>query len=158
MKNSAEEKVCSFFIWRCNYTILFILLVSPFFVTRVLASFCAFFLHFLHSCHWKTFSFFSISQASLFSFVIFTFWSSFFFYRLINPKVVRACVVVLADWEKITSRVLKSAVTLLHRIAFDCKCPAMLYQVSFHFYFFFFYMCVCVCVGKTIFSFICDVE
>lgn len=44
--------------------------------------------------------------------------------------MVRACTIVLGDWEKITTRALKSAVAILHRIAFGCKSPAMLYQVS----------------------------
>ncbi|KAG4077692.1 hypothetical protein HA402_015735 [Bradysia odoriphaga] len=49
---------------------------------------------------------------------------------LVNPRVVRACTIVLADWEKITTRALKSAVTILHRISFGCKVPAMMYQAS----------------------------
>ena len=51
-------------------------------------------------------------------------------YRLLNPKIVRACVVVLSDWEQIPTKSLKAAVTILHRIAYGCSCPAMLYQVS----------------------------
>lgn len=58
----------------------------------------------------------------------------FWFFRLLNPRVVRACTIVLADWKKITSRALKSAVTILHRISFGCKSPAMLYQVSCSFF------------------------
>lgn len=50
-------------------------------------------------------------------------------HRLLNPKIVYACTTVLADWEKLDARSVKSAVTLLHRIAFNCKSPAMLYQV-----------------------------
>lgn len=58
-------------------------------------------------------------------------WCSFTStYRLLNPKIVRACVVVLTDWEKIPTKSLKAAVTILHRIAYGCSCPAMLYQVS----------------------------
>ncbi|XP_039444112.1 protein timeless homolog [Culex pipiens pallens] len=48
--------------------------------------------------------------------------------RLLNPKVVRACTLALADWEQIPSGSLKAAVTLLHRIAVGCKMPAMLFQ------------------------------
>lgn len=55
----------------------------------------------------------------------------FFGFRLVNSRVVRACTIMLTDWEQITTRALKSAVTLLHRIAFGCKMAAMLYQVSF---------------------------
>lgn len=36
----------------------------------------------------------------------------------------------LADWEQIPDRALKSAVTILHRVAFVFKSPAMLYHVS----------------------------
>ncbi|XP_055616681.1 protein timeless homolog [Toxorhynchites rutilus septentrionalis] len=50
--------------------------------------------------------------------------------RLLNPKVVRACTLVLADWEHIPSASLKAAVTILHRIAVGCKMPAMLFQAS----------------------------
>ncbi|TMW48117.1 hypothetical protein DOY81_006803 [Sarcophaga bullata] len=50
--------------------------------------------------------------------------------RLLNPKIVRACVVVLSDWEQIPTKSLKSAVTILHRIAYGCSCPAMLYQAK----------------------------
>ncbi|XP_073819591.1 uncharacterized protein [Musca autumnalis] len=50
--------------------------------------------------------------------------------RLLNPKIVRACVVVLTDWEKIPTKSLKAAVTILHRIAYGCSCPAMLYQAK----------------------------
>lgn len=63
----------------------------------------------------------------------FFFFSSFKsskFYRLVNPKVVQACTVVLSDWERLPARIIKSAVTLLHRIAFGCKVPIMLFQVS----------------------------
>lgn len=52
------------------------------------------------------------------------------YYRLVHPKVVRACTIVLGDWEQLSPRILKSAVTLLHRISFNCKSPAMLYQVN----------------------------
>ncbi|XP_055851009.1 protein timeless homolog [Episyrphus balteatus] len=48
--------------------------------------------------------------------------------RLLNPKIIRACSIVLADWEKISTKSLKSIVTILYRIAYGCKCPAMLYQ------------------------------
>ncbi|XP_037818705.1 protein timeless homolog, partial [Lucilia sericata] len=50
--------------------------------------------------------------------------------RLLNPKIVRACVVVLSDWEQIPTKSLKAAVTILHRIAYGCSCPAMLYQAK----------------------------
>lgn len=49
--------------------------------------------------------------------------------RLVNPKVVQACTVVLSDWERLPARTIKSAITLLHRIAFGCKVPIMLFQV-----------------------------
>ncbi|CAO1421421.1 unnamed protein product [Diamesa hyperborea] len=48
--------------------------------------------------------------------------------RLMNPKVVRACTWVLQGWEKITYREIKSACTILHRIAFNQKMTVMLFQ------------------------------
>lgn len=48
--------------------------------------------------------------------------------RLLNPKIIRACSLVLVDWEKIPAKSLKSVVTILYRIAYGCRCPAMLYQ------------------------------
>ncbi|XP_020811280.1 protein timeless homolog [Drosophila serrata] len=50
--------------------------------------------------------------------------------RLLNPKIVRACTLVLTDWADIPTRSLKAAVTILHRIAYGCKCPGMLYQAK----------------------------
>ncbi|XP_037891579.1 protein timeless homolog [Glossina fuscipes] len=50
--------------------------------------------------------------------------------RLLNPKIVRACVIVLSDWEQIPSKSLRAAVTILHRIGYGCSCPAMLYQAK----------------------------
>ncbi|XP_054728280.1 protein timeless homolog [Anastrepha obliqua] len=50
--------------------------------------------------------------------------------RLLNPKIIRACAVVLTDWDQITTKSLKAAVTILHRIAVGCSCPAMLYQAK----------------------------
>lgn len=57
-------------------------------------------------------------------------------HRLLHPKIVRACTLVLTDWTQIPSKALKAAVTILHRIAYGCSCPGMLYQVS---------VCVNVC-------------
>ncbi|KAG5673723.1 hypothetical protein PVAND_003743 [Polypedilum vanderplanki] len=48
--------------------------------------------------------------------------------RLINQKVVRACVFVLQSWENSTYHEIKSAVTILHRIAVNQKFPIMLMQ------------------------------
>ena len=45
-----------------------------------------------------------------------------------NPKVVRACTWVLQGWDKITYREIKSACTILHRIAFNQKMTVMLFQ------------------------------
>ncbi|XP_037944705.1 protein timeless homolog [Teleopsis dalmanni] len=50
--------------------------------------------------------------------------------RLLNPKIVRACTVVLADWARIPTTSLKAAVTILHRIAYGCSCSAMLFQAK----------------------------
>ncbi|KAL7020730.1 hypothetical protein ACKWTF_011627 [Chironomus riparius] len=46
--------------------------------------------------------------------------------RLLNPKVVRACTWALQSWEKMSYREIKSAVTILHRIAVNLKMPIML--------------------------------
>lgn len=67
-------------------------------------------------------------ERNLYSYTIFNFL--YLFNRLVNPKVVRACTVVLTDWEKISNRTIKSAITLLHRIAFGCKMHVMLFQVN----------------------------
>lgn len=53
-----------------------------------------------------------------------------FICRLLNPKVVHACTLVLTDWEDIPTAALKAAVTILHRIAVGSKMPALLFQVS----------------------------
>nr|AAQ22497.1 RE03551p [Drosophila melanogaster]AAY33504.1 RE03647p [Drosophila melanogaster] len=50
--------------------------------------------------------------------------------RLLNPKIVRACTLVLSDWADIPTRSLKAAVTILHRIAYGCKCAGMLFQAK----------------------------
>ncbi|XP_065094550.1 protein timeless homolog [Ochlerotatus camptorhynchus] len=50
--------------------------------------------------------------------------------RLLNPKVVHACTLVLSEWEQIPTTSLKAAVTILHRIAVGCKMPALLFQAS----------------------------
>ncbi|XP_017084436.2 LOW QUALITY PROTEIN: protein timeless homolog [Drosophila eugracilis] len=50
--------------------------------------------------------------------------------RLLHPKIVRACTLVLSDWADIPTRSLKAAVTILHRIAYGCKCPGMLFQAK----------------------------
>ncbi|XP_067623915.1 protein timeless homolog [Eurosta solidaginis] len=50
--------------------------------------------------------------------------------RLLNPKIVRACTVILTDWDQIPTKSLKATVTILHRIAVGCSCPAMLYQAK----------------------------
>lgn len=51
-------------------------------------------------------------------------------HRLLNPKVVRACTWCLQTWEKLSSREIKSAVTLLHRIAVNLNVPVMLMQAQ----------------------------
>uniref|UniRef100_A0AAG5CUZ1 Timeless N-terminal domain-containing protein n=1 Tax=Anopheles atroparvus TaxID=41427 RepID=A0AAG5CUZ1_ANOAO len=50
--------------------------------------------------------------------------------RLVDPKIVRACTVVLGDWEKIKTPTLKAAVTLLYRVAVELKAPTMLFQLA----------------------------
>ncbi|XP_022211508.2 LOW QUALITY PROTEIN: protein timeless homolog [Drosophila obscura] len=50
--------------------------------------------------------------------------------RLLHPKIVRACTLVLTDWAQIPTRALKAAVTVLHRIAYGCSCPGMLFQAK----------------------------
>lgn len=51
-------------------------------------------------------------------------------FRLLNPKIVRACTIILKDWEKMTIREIKSTVTILHRISFEYKNYAMLFQAQ----------------------------
>lgn len=60
----------------------------------------------------------------------------YLFYRLVNPKIVRACTVVLSDWETLPAETIKSAVTILYRIAFVAKMPMMLCQVNTTSFFF----------------------
>lgn len=67
--------------------------------------------------------------------IILFFYFSSVISRLVHSNVVRACTVMLSDWEHITTRALKSAVTILHRIAVGCKMPTMLYQVSIYIFF-----------------------
>ncbi|XP_062536634.1 protein timeless homolog isoform X2 [Armigeres subalbatus] len=50
--------------------------------------------------------------------------------RLLNPKVVHACTLVLSDFETIPAASIKAAVTILHRVAVGCKMPALLFQAS----------------------------
>lgn len=50
--------------------------------------------------------------------------------RLLNPKVVHACILVLSNWEEISVESLKATVTILHRIAVGSKMPALLFQAS----------------------------
>ncbi|EDV93232.1 GH18380 [Drosophila grimshawi] len=50
--------------------------------------------------------------------------------RLLHPKIVHACTLVLTDWTRIPTTALKAAVTILHRIAYGCSCPGMLYQAK----------------------------
>ncbi|XP_060645851.1 protein timeless homolog [Drosophila nasuta] len=50
--------------------------------------------------------------------------------RLLHPKIVRACTLVLTDWTQIPTKALKAAVTILHRIAYGLSCPGMLYQAK----------------------------
>lgn len=54
------------------------------------------------------------------------------FDRLCNPKVVRACTMLLqkATDGSLPSRAVVAACSLLHRIAWSCKCPGMLFQAS----------------------------
>jgi timeless len=51
-------------------------------------------------------------------------------FSLLNPKVVRACTWCLQGWEKMNSVQIKSAVTLLHRIAVNLKSPILLMQTQ----------------------------
>ncbi|KAG5666559.1 hypothetical protein PVAND_014577 [Polypedilum vanderplanki] len=50
--------------------------------------------------------------------------------RLLNPKIIRACTFVLQSWEKMSYREIKSAVTVLYRIAVNQKNPIMLMQAQ----------------------------
>lgn len=43
---------------------------------------------------------------------------------------MRACTLVLTDWERMTYREIKSTVSMLHRIAVNCKFPTMLFNAQ----------------------------
>lgn len=43
---------------------------------------------------------------------------------------MRACTIVLKDWEKMTAREIKSVVTIMHRIAVEIKFPQMMFQAQ----------------------------
>ncbi|XP_018327682.1 protein timeless homolog [Agrilus planipennis] len=53
-----------------------------------------------------------------------------FLKRLAHPKVVRSCALVLANFDKNSVTVNHCLVKLLHRIAWDCKMHAMIFQLS----------------------------
>ncbi|KNC23795.1 hypothetical protein FF38_01292 [Lucilia cuprina] len=88
------------------------------------------FFSFFPSCHFCFYCFLFFSPLIDDGMVEKTFKFDDFAKRLLNPKIVRACVVVLSDWEQIPTKSLKAAVTILHRIAYGCSCPAMLYQAK----------------------------
>uniref|UniRef100_A0A1B0CF68 Putative dna topoisomerase i-interacting protein n=1 Tax=Lutzomyia longipalpis TaxID=7200 RepID=A0A1B0CF68_LUTLO len=50
--------------------------------------------------------------------------------RLLNPKIIRLCVLVLFEWRTLSANALFSAVSVLHYIAVKFKMPEMLYQAS----------------------------
>ncbi|XP_020292361.1 protein timeless homolog isoform X2 [Pseudomyrmex gracilis] len=53
-----------------------------------------------------------------------------FFLRFANVKVVKALAVLLQQFEKNTTEINHYVLKMLHRIAWDCKMPAMLFQAS----------------------------
>lgn len=124
------------FIYLYTYLIYFCIylsfnLVQHFFCTLFCSTFVLFNVSLLHHHHHTPIAYSYIRIRLLCSLyaikhALFILW----FFRLVNPRVVRACTIVLTDWEKITARALISAVTILHRISVGCKMPAMLYQVS----------------------------
>lgn len=50
--------------------------------------------------------------------------------RFVNVKVVKALSLLLKDFQKNTAEVNHCIVKLLHRIAVECKMPAMIFQAS----------------------------
>lgn len=50
--------------------------------------------------------------------------------RLPHPKIVRACGLALRQFDRNTVNANHCIVKLLHRIAFDCKMPIMVFQLS----------------------------
>ncbi|XP_046476559.1 protein timeless homolog [Neodiprion pinetum] len=53
-----------------------------------------------------------------------------FLYRFVNVKVVKSCSILLKQFKENTADVNHCTVKLLHRIAVQCKTPAMLFQAS----------------------------
>ncbi|GAB0092876.1 Timeless [Sergentomyia squamirostris] len=50
--------------------------------------------------------------------------------RLLNPKAIRVCTLVLFEWRTLSANAMLSVVSLLHRIAVKHTKPEMLYQAS----------------------------
>lgn len=51
-------------------------------------------------------------------------------YRFCHPKIVSACVCLLERYDKNRSHTNHCIVKMLHRIAFDCNRPAMMFQAT----------------------------
>lgn len=52
------------------------------------------------------------------------------FYRFVDQKVVRSLTILLRDFDTNTPQLNHYIIKLMHRIAFDCKMYAMLFQIS----------------------------
>lgn len=50
--------------------------------------------------------------------------------RFASPSVVRSCATVLKQFDKNLPKTNHCALKMLHRVAWDCKCPSMLFQAS----------------------------
>ncbi|XP_048512372.1 protein timeless homolog isoform X2 [Athalia rosae] len=53
-----------------------------------------------------------------------------FLYRFVNVKVIKACALLLRDFDKNSHEVNHCTLKLLHRVAVRCKTPAMIFQAS----------------------------
>lgn len=53
-----------------------------------------------------------------------------FFFRFANVKIVKALAILLRKFDENTNEVNHYVAKMLHRIAWDCKMPAMIFQAS----------------------------
>lgn len=51
-------------------------------------------------------------------------------YRFVNVKIVKGMAILLSNFDKNTAEVNHIIVKMLHRIAWDCKMPSMIFQAT----------------------------
>lgn len=71
-----------------------------------------------------------MSLASIVLNCFLVFYANSQFFSLANHKIVRACGLALRNYETNSTQTNHCIVKLLHRIAFDCKMYAMVFQAS----------------------------